>query len=92
MSYLLIVPHLVSYAGNTSVQQLPTVRDVSNEFSIDRIPPAKVKSNYHIQCSPIYNETSYGGDFKQANSVPEDDSGTAFAINVDTLMKAIQAK
>ena len=52
----------------------------------------KAESSSPVQSSPIYNETSYGGDFKRANSEPEDGSSNNFATDVDTLMRAIQAK
>jgi hypothetical protein len=91
-SYPQSISHAVSYAGPTNIQQLPTTRDIPNGFSMERSPPVKAESSSPVQSSPIYNETSYGGDFKRANSEPEDGSNNNFATDVDTLMRAIQAK
>jgi hypothetical protein len=92
VSYQQAIPHAATYAGATNIQQLPTARDIPNGFSMERTPPVKAESSSPVQSSSMYNEASYSGDFKRANSKSEDGSNNNFATDVDTLMRAIQAK
>lgn len=82
------IPHPVSYPPSTDVQQLPTVRDSRNLFN----PLVKAESTSPLQSNPIYGETSYPSDAKRSNSVPTEGTSVHFSTDVDTLMKAIQAK
>ncbi|KAF2715167.1 zinc finger protein-like protein OZF [Pleomassaria siparia CBS 279.74] len=93
VNYPQAIPHSVSYPGAANVQQLPTAREIPAGFSMERSPPVKAESSSSpIQSGQMYNEITYSGDFKPANFDPEDGSGTKFATDVDTLMKAIQSK
>lgn len=82
------ITHPVSYPPSADVQQLPTVRDGRNLFN----PLVKAESTSPLQSNPIYNDTSYSADGKRSNSVPTESTTVQFSTDVDTLMKAIQAK
>ncbi|KAF2114948.1 zinc finger protein-like protein OZF [Lophiotrema nucula] len=83
----------VTYASNPEIQQLPTVRDAPNDYSLERTPPVKSENSSPVQVSSVY-ETAYGEDYKQHTGSESGDtaSNINFATDVDTLMKAIQAK
>ncbi|KAF2798356.1 zinc finger protein-like protein OZF [Melanomma pulvis-pyrius CBS 109.77] len=85
-------PHSTGYAGTTSIPQVPTSRDAPSEFSVERTPPVKAESSSPVQSSPMYHDAPNSNDFKRSNSEPEDGCAIDFATDVDTLMKAIQAK
>ena len=83
------IPHPVSYAPSADIQQLPTVRDGRNLFN----PMVKSESTSPLQTNPMYNNnTSYPAECKRSNSEPTEGTATNFATDVDTLMRAIQAK
>ncbi|KNG52586.1 zinc finger protein ozf [Stemphylium lycopersici] len=87
------IPHPVSYAPSADIQQLPTVRDGRNLFN----PMVKSESTSPLQSNPMYNNnnnsnTSYPAECKRSNSEPTEGTATNFATDVDTLMRAIQAK
>jgi hypothetical protein len=82
------IPHPVSYPPSADVQQLPTVRDSRNLFN----PLVKSESTSPLQSNPIYGDASYPADGKRSNSVPTEGTAVHFSTDVDTLMKAIQAK
>ncbi|KAF1832805.1 hypothetical protein BDW02DRAFT_410767 [Decorospora gaudefroyi] len=82
------IPHSVSYAASPDVQPLPTVRDTRNVFN----PMVKSESTSPVQSSPMYNDSSYAADCKRSTSEPTESSSTNFVTDVDTLMRAIQAK
>lgn len=86
------ISHPVSYAAAPDVQALPTVRDSRNAFLIERDPMVKSESASPIQSHPLFSDTSYAADCKRSSSEPSEGSGINFATDVDTLMKAIQAK
>ncbi|KAF2866523.1 zinc finger protein-like protein OZF [Massariosphaeria phaeospora] len=91
VSYAPTLPHAVSYPGSSEMQPLPAVREARNAFSA-RTPPVKSESNSPVQPSQMYNDGLYVRDHKQSQADGRDGSGIAFATDVDTLMKAIQAK
>ena len=83
----------VTYASNADIQQLPTVRDARNGYSLERTPPVKSENSSPVQAISVY-ETAYGEDYKQHAGSESGDaaSNINFATDVDTLMRAIQAK
>jgi hypothetical protein len=82
------IPHSMSYTASPDVQSLPTVRDARNVFNA----MVKSESTSPIQSNPMYNDTSYATECKRSTSEPTEGSNTNFATDVDTLMRAIQAK
>lgn len=86
------IPQTGSYAAVPEVQPLPTVREARNAFTMDRIPLVKAESTSPIQSSSIFNDTSCAAECKRSSSEPSEGSGINFATDVDTLMRAIQAK
>jgi hypothetical protein len=81
------LPHSASYAASPDVQSLSTVRDARNAFH----SMVKAESTSPVQSNPIYNGAVYAAG-KRSTSEPTEGSGTNFATDVDTLMRAIQAK
>jgi hypothetical protein len=75
--------HSMTYTAPMDMQPIPTLRDARNVFN----PMVKSESTSPIQSSPTYNDTS-----KRSTSEPSEGSGINFATDVDTLMRAIQAK
>lgn len=86
------IPQTVSYAAVPEVQPLATVRDARNAFPVGRMPVVKAESTSPIQSNPMFNDTSYATECKRSSSEPSESSGINFATDVDTLMRAIQAK
>ncbi|KAF2463757.1 zinc finger protein-like protein OZF [Lindgomyces ingoldianus] len=81
--------HAVTYQGTTDLQPLPTVREARNGFPMERTPPVKSETNSPIQPNQLYHDSSYS---EQSSEPTENSSGINFATDVDTLMRAIQAK
>jgi hypothetical protein len=90
VSYPPSLPQSVAYSTTPQLQSLPAVREARNAFPMERTPPVKSESSSPVQSGPIYNESAYGDDFKAAAS--ESSDNVNFSTDVDTLMKAIQAK
>lgn len=83
----------VSFASVPDVQTLPTVREARNGFPLDRQHlMVKSESDSPVVSNPMFNESSYSGELKRSNSEPTEGTGTTFVTDVDTLMKAIQAR
>ncbi|KAF2657412.1 zinc finger protein-like protein OZF [Lophiostoma macrostomum CBS 122681] len=88
------LPHAATYAGPADVQSLQAARDTRNEYAMERTtPPVKAEADSPAQPSHLYNDASYGEDYKPTiASTTNPADGIDFATDVDTLMKAIQAK
>ncbi|KAJ4366886.1 DNA-binding transcription factor [Neocucurbitaria cava] len=82
----------VSYAPVSEIRPLPTVRDTRSAFITDRTPVVKSESTSPIQSNSMFNDPAYAVECKRSSSEPLEGSGINFATDVDTLMKAIQAK
>lgn len=82
----------LSFVQGTEIHSLPTVRDARNAFTVDRNPMVKSESTSPIQSHPTFPHSSYTTECKRSSSEPSQGSGVTFATDVDTLMKAIQAK
>ncbi|KAF2254006.1 zinc finger protein-like protein OZF [Trematosphaeria pertusa] len=92
VSYPPTIPQAVSYSGASEMHPLPTVREARNGFTIERTPPVKSESGSPIQPSQMFNDTAYTGEYKRSDSEPQEPGRINFSTDVDTLMKAIQAK
>ena len=84
------------YAGTGELQQhgLPTVREARNGLAIERTPVVKLETSSPVQPSQIFPDGAFGEDYKQAqgHDSRETQTGINFSTDVDTLMRAIQAK
>lgn len=84
------IPHAVSYAPDT--QPLSTVRDDRGSFIMERSGMVKSEGTSPMHPNPMYSDVSYAAGFNRSTSEPTEANATNFATDVDTLMKAIQAK
>lgn len=82
----------IPYAGTSTIQPLPASRTARNGFAAVRPPVVKSESTSPVQSHHTFTETSYGGEYKRSTSEPSENTNINFATDVDTLMKAIQAK
>jgi hypothetical protein len=82
------MPHPGSYASSHDIQPLPTLPDVRHVFN----PNVKSEGTSPAQSGHMYADQSYASECKRSNSEPTEGSGANFATDVDTLMRAIQAK
>ena len=88
MGYMADVPQNVSYARSSLIQQLPAHQEGRPTFPTD----SKSVSASPLQSSTSYHGSSYGTELERSRSEPTESTGINFATDVDTLMKAIQAK
>lgn len=88
MGYMADVPQNVSYARSSLVQQMPVHQEPRPTFSTD----SKSATASPLQSSPSFHGSSYGAELERSHSEPTEGTGINFATDVDTLMKAIQAK
>jgi hypothetical protein len=92
MSYPTNMSPPVSFAGSADSQLLPTIREARNPFALDGTHQVKSESASPVQSNPMFNSASYTTECKRSASEPVEMSGINFATDVDTLMKAIQAR
>ncbi|KAF1933592.1 zinc finger protein OZF [Didymella exigua CBS 183.55] len=86
--YIADVPQNISYARSSLVQQMPARQEAHPTFCTD----SKSVTASPLHSSPSFHEFSYSADLERSRSEPADGTGINFATDVDTLMKAIQAK
>jgi hypothetical protein len=91
MGYVVDVPQNVSYTRSSLVQPMSVVQETRNEFPVDRLA-SKSATASPLQSSPTYQDSPYGTGLERSHSEPAESTGIHFATDVDTLMKAIQAK
>jgi hypothetical protein len=91
MGYVADVPQNVSYTRSSLVHQMPAVQETHNTYAVER-HISKSATASPLQSSPSYHGSSYGAELERSRSEPAEGSGVNFATDVDTLMKAIQAK
>jgi hypothetical protein len=83
VTYPTALPQNVSYPGP----------DARTGYSLQRhTPPVKSEANSPIQPDRLYNDASYSENFRPSETETGDGTEKSFATDVDTLMKAIQAK
>lgn len=88
MGYMSDVPQNVSYARSSLVQQMPAHQEARPTFTT----VAKSVTASSLQSSPPLHRSPYGAELERSRSEPTEGAGINFATDVDTLMKAIQAK
>ncbi|KAJ4331903.1 DNA-binding transcription factor [Didymella glomerata] len=88
IGYMVDVPQNVSYDRWSLLQQLPAQQVGCPTFPTD----SKSISASLLQSSTSYHGSSYGTELERSRSEPTEGTGINFATDVDTLMKAIQAK
>jgi hypothetical protein len=92
MTYSSAMSPGVSYAATSAPQSLHTVREAHHEFALHANHMVKSESASPVQSGPMYSDASYATSCKRSSSEPADATNPHFATDVDTLMKAIQAK
>jgi hypothetical protein len=92
MNYPAVISPPVSYAGSAESQSLPAAREARSAYTLDGTHVVKSESASPVQSNPVFNNTAYATECKRSSSEPVEISGINFATDVDTLMKAIQAK
>lgn len=84
--------HTVSYATVPEVQSFPTTRDAHTSYLMDRSTIVKSESTSPLPPTSMFHDHSYATEFERSSSEQTNGSGTNFATDIDTLMRAIQAK
>ena len=82
----------VAYAGSPGPRPIPIVREARSAFGVDRNAVVKSESTSPVQPSLPFTNPSYGVECKRSSTEPAEQTDINFATDVDTLMKAIQAK
>jgi hypothetical protein len=82
----------VAYAGSPDPRPMPIAREARNAFGMDRNAVVKSESTSPVQPSLPFTNPSYGAECKRSSTEPAEHMDINFATDVDTLMKAIQAK
>lgn len=83
--------HSVSYPSVSQEQRPPPIPETPNTYAVERNSLIKSERASPVQPSHSFDH-SYTADVKRSSSEPSDDSRASFTTEVDTLMKAIQAK
>ncbi|KAF1983440.1 hypothetical protein K402DRAFT_406902 [Aulographum hederae CBS 113979] len=82
--------HAPTYAGSDLPAGVPHVREARNSVPVShRSPSVKAEERSPVQPNQLFNDSSNGVD---NSSSGESENGVNFSTDVDTLMKAIQAK
>jgi hypothetical protein len=92
MNYPSSVPQVMSYGSASDAHQMSAVREARNVYPVDRHAMVKAESTSPMQSSQMYHDMSYTRGVKRSRSEPTESTSIDFATDVDTLMKAIQAK
>lgn len=92
MNYTPTLSPPVSFSRTVDSQALPTVREVRSAFVMNGSHVVKSESASPVRLQTSFNDASYATDCKRSTSEPTETTGINFATDVDTLMKAIQAK
>jgi hypothetical protein len=92
MSYSSSLSPAVSYTASSAPQSLNSVREAHHEFALHGSHMVKSESASPVQSGPMYSDASYASTCKRSSSEPAEATNPHFATDVDTLMKAIQAK
>jgi hypothetical protein len=92
-SYTLNVSQAGSYSEVSAMQSQPPLCEPRNGFIMERTPSIKTETLSPIRPVQVYNNASYNGEIKfERLETGQSNSGVTFNTDVDTLMKAIQAK
>jgi hypothetical protein len=82
----------VSYTATSAPQSLHTTREPHYDFSLHGSHMVKSESMSPLYSAYMYNNVSYTANCKRFPPEPTEATTPRFATDVDTLMKAIQAK
>ncbi|KAL5119111.1 DNA-binding transcription factor [Pleosporales sp. CAS-2024a] len=82
----------ISFAEKSGQQTVPVVPDTRHAFALEGPHMVKAESASPARASPAFNNATYAPNFKRSSSEPAESNNITFATDVDTLMKAIQAK
>lgn len=91
MSYAAEVPQNLSYTRSSLHQQMPALQDARSFHSPNQYS-SKSATASPLQSSPSYQRSHYAAELERPRSEPVDSTSINFATDVDTLMRAIQAK
>lgn len=91
ISYVADVPQNISYTRSSLAQQMPILQEARTPFSADQ-SSLKSATASPLQSSSPYYGSPYGAELERTRSEPMEGAGINFSTDVDTLMKAIQAK
>ncbi|KAJ4991690.1 Asparagine-rich zinc finger protein AZF1 [Stagonosporopsis vannaccii] len=91
MGYVADVPQNISYTRSNLAQQTPVLQEPRTPFSAEQ-RSFKSATASPLQSSSPYYGTSYGAELERTCSEPTEGTSINFSTDVDTLMKAIQAK
>jgi hypothetical protein len=92
INYSSNVPQVMPYGSPSDAHALSAVREQRSVYPVDRHSMVKAESTSPMQPSQVYHDMAYARDAKRSHSEPTESTSAEFATDVDTLMKAIQAK
>ena len=92
INYTSSVPQVMPYGSPSDAHALSAVREPRSVYPGDRHSMVKAESTSPMQPSQVYHDMAYTRDPKRSHSEPTESTSIEFATDVDTLMKAIQAK
>ena len=84
--------HTVSYSTVPEMKSFPTTKDTRTSFPMDRSTMVKSESASPLPPTSVFNGHSYATGFERSASEQTDGSATSFTTDIDTLMRAIQAR
>jgi hypothetical protein len=90
MSYPTSMSPPVLYVGQIDPQLLSTVREARDGVTLDGTQLVKSASPSPVHSNPMFNNAAYRTECIRPTSEPVEMSGTNFATDVNTLMKAMQ--
>ncbi|KAF2994600.1 hypothetical protein E8E13_002281 [Curvularia kusanoi] len=91
LGYATDVPQNLSFARSNLVQQIPALQDARSVYSANQYS-SKSATASPLQSSPSYQRSSYDAELERPRSEPVEGTNIHFSTDVDTLMKAIQAR
>jgi hypothetical protein len=83
---------IVSHAASSAPQSLHGVEELYHPIDVHSHHMVKSESASPVQRAPIYSDVSYATNCKKSACELAEATNLAFTTDVDTLMKAIQAK
>lgn len=91
VGYAADVPQNISYTRSSVAQQMPVLQEARTPFTADQ-RSIKSATASPLQSSSPYYGSPYGPKLERTQSEPTEGTSINFSTDVDTLMKAIQAK
>lgn len=84
--------HAMPYSTLPEVPSFPTTRDAHTSFTMDRSTAVKSESSSPLPPTSMFHDHSYATEFERSTSEQTEGSSVSFTTDIDTLMRAIQAK